>query len=231
MNIAHRGASAYAPENTRASFHLGLRLGADGLETDLRFTRDGEVVLLHDERVDRTTDGHGPVAELSLAEVRALDAGSWFSPEFAGERILTLAEFLDEFGGRTHLALELKVDGLEPAVVAQIRERSLLETATATSFERERLLRLLALAPEVRTGYLTRTFTPGELTALAAEGIRQACPRASGVTAEVVREAHRLGLEVRAWGVKSERDMWQALEAGVDGMTINWPDWLRMARR
>ncbi len=224
MNIAHRGASAYAPENTMAAFRLGLEMGADGLETDLRFTRDGQVVLMHDATVDRTTDGHGPVAELTLDEVRCLDAGVRAGARWAGERVPTLGEFLDAFAYRTHLALELKADGLEGVVAAELRSRGLADTVTVTAFERERVEQLLRALPGVRTGYLAESFGRADLETLVAAGIRQACPRATVVDAAMVGEAHRLGLEVRAWGVRDEGAMRRVLDAGVDGMTVNWPD-------
>src|SRR5262245_58193751 len=93
--LAHRGASGYAPENTRAAFELARTMGAGGVETDVRLRADGILVLVHDARVDRTTDGHGAVAELTWAELSALDAGSWLDARWSGERIVRLASFLD----------------------------------------------------------------------------------------------------------------------------------------
>ena len=101
--LAHRGASGYAPENTLAAFDLGRRMGAGGIETDVQVSRDGVMVLVHDERVDRTTDGSGRVADLTWAELSRLDAGGWFAPEFVGQRIMQLAPFLDRYLGATVL--------------------------------------------------------------------------------------------------------------------------------
>ena len=101
--LAHRGASGYAPENTLAAFDLGHRMGANGIETDVQLSRDGVMVLIHDERVDRTTDGSGRVADLTWEELSRLDAGGWFAPEFAGQRIMQLAPFLDRYLGATVL--------------------------------------------------------------------------------------------------------------------------------
>src|SRR5216684_4181789 len=92
--IAHRGASGHSPENTMAAFRRAVELGARFIETDLHLSRDGEIVAIHDPTLDRTTSGRGPVMAHSLDELRQLDAGSWFSPEFAGERIPTLDEIL-----------------------------------------------------------------------------------------------------------------------------------------
>lgn len=99
--FAHRGASGYAPENTLAAFDLARRMGATGIETDVRLSRDGLLVLAHDERVDRTTDGTGRVADLTWDELARLDAGGWFDPRFAGERIVQPAPFLDRYLGAT----------------------------------------------------------------------------------------------------------------------------------
>jgi len=224
LNLAHRGASAHAPENTLAAFRLGLELGADGLETDLRFTRDGVVVLMHDATVDRTTNGHGEVAALTWDEVRRLDAGSPFGATWAGEPVPSLSSFLDEFAYRARLALELKADGLEPVVARELRSRGLGDSVTVTAFELGRLERMRAELPAVRTGYLTVAFDEAGLRRLVEAGVRQACPRADSISAAMVECAHALGLEVRAWGVRSEADMLRALDAGVDGMTVNWPD-------
>lgn len=207
-----------------AAFSLGLEMGADGLETDLRFTHDGQVVLMHDATVDRTTDGHGPVAEMSLDALRSLDAGARFGGSFAGERVPTLGEFLDAFAYRTHLALELKADGLEDIVASELKSRGLADSVTVTAFERDRVERMVKVLPGARTGYLAEGFSVADLEAALAAGIRQVCPRATVVDAAMVREAHRLDLEVRAWGVGDEAAMRRALDAGVDGMTVNWPD-------
>src|SRR5688500_16528220 len=101
--IAHRGASSYAPENTLAAFDLAIEMGARHLELDVHLTRDDHVVVIHDDTVDRTTGGVGPVAEQTLAELKSLDAGSWFGEKFAGQRIPTFAEVLERYAGRAHL--------------------------------------------------------------------------------------------------------------------------------
>src|SRR5690348_10584821 len=98
--LAHRGASGYAPENTHAAFELACQMRADAIETDFRLTRDGVLVLVHDERVDRTTDGSGSVSELTWEQLARLDAGAKFRPDFAGERIPRVDEFLDRYVGR-----------------------------------------------------------------------------------------------------------------------------------
>ena len=106
--IAHRGAAAHAPENTLSAFRIAIEMHADALELDVRQTRDSQLVIMHDADVDRTSDGSGAVSDLSLAEIKALDAGSWFSAKYFGERIPTLQEVMDRLDSSTALILELK---------------------------------------------------------------------------------------------------------------------------
>ncbi|MEA2641502.1 MAG: glycerophosphoryl diester phosphodiesterase, partial [Chloroflexota bacterium] len=106
--LAHRGASGYAPENTFAAFDVAVSMGADGVETDVQLTGDGALVLLHDDTVDRTTDGHGLLVELTLEQVSRLDAGHWYGELFGGERIPTLEAFLERYVGVLRLDLEIK---------------------------------------------------------------------------------------------------------------------------
>lgn len=113
--IAHRGASGYAPESTCAAFERAIAMGADATETDVQLTADGHLVLFHDDAVDRTSDGRGPLADYTLAALRALDLGRWYGEAFAGERILTVAEALDAYAARIPFALEIKDPRGHPA--------------------------------------------------------------------------------------------------------------------
>mgnify|MGYP001137683610 CR=1 FL=1 len=108
LAIAHRGASGYAPENTRAAFDNALAMGADAIETDVQLSADGELIIFHDTTIERTSNGRGPLGDHSLPELQALDLGGWYAPEYAGQRILTVAELLDEYAGRISFALEIK---------------------------------------------------------------------------------------------------------------------------
>jgi glycerophosphoryl diester phosphodiesterase len=239
--LAHRGASGYAPENTVAAFERATALRADGIESDIRASSDGALVLFHDERVDRTTDGEGRVADLTLAELRQLDAGSSFNPRFAGERIATLDELLDAHGGRLPLCLEIKQPGVEARVVAEVRQRELLKPAPKvelqsriqialppvhfTSFSFEACLALKEAAPESLIGFLTPAFDDLTIKRVADAQLGQICPRADACTRDQVLRANDRGLSVRAWGV-SDRDLLRrALDAGAEGATCNWPDW------
>src|SRR6476661_5933958 len=129
--IAHRGASGHAPEHTFAAYDRAVDMGADYLEQDLQMTADGELVVLHDETLDRTTDASGPVAERTLDQLRGLDAGSWFDPRFAGERIPTLDAVLTRYGHDQRYYIETKApgDGMEERLVELLRRHGLIEPA------------------------------------------------------------------------------------------------------
>jgi glycerophosphoryl diester phosphodiesterase len=224
--IAHRGASSYAPENTFAAFDLALRMGATHIELDVHATSDGQVVVIHDDMVDRTTNGHGPVASQTLAELTALDAGSWFDGRFAGERIPTFAAVLERYKGRAHVHTEIKgrSDGLTERTVNLVRGHGMADHVTITSFQRARIEETRRYAPELPTGWLVGEVTDAIVTDARTMGLTQLCPRANTVTPELVRRLHAEGFVVRAWGVGTEELMRQVVEAGADGMTVNFPD-------
>lgn len=230
MNLAHRGASHYAPENTLAAFYYGIQLGANGLETDLRICRDGVIFLHHDDRLDRTTNGSGFPADYSWKELQQLDAGSWFSPAYAGERLVSFKMFARLFGRKPlKLAIELKDDGLEEQVAHFFRKYDLYENAVVTAFNEKYLRRLRPLDKRIRLGYLTRSWDAELLERLKEIRVGQLCPDAETLTAEHVQLLKREGFEVRAWKVRDEKLMHHCLDCGVDGMTINFPDKLREA--
>jgi glycerophosphoryl diester phosphodiesterase len=226
MVIAHRGASSYAPENTLAAFDLALEMGARHLELDVELTSDGHVVVIHDDTVERTTDGSGPVTAQTLEELRRLDAGRWFGPAFAGERIPTYEEVLERYHGRAHLHTEIKgrAPELSPRTVDLIRRHRMTADVTITSFQRVRLEEVRACAPELPTGWLVPDVSQTTLAEARRLGLVQICPRAASVTPELVRRLHTGGFVVRAWGVATEDLMRRVVEAGADGMTVNFPD-------
>jgi glycerophosphoryl diester phosphodiesterase len=160
--VGHRGALAVAPENTMRSFELAWRGGADLVELDVRLSADGHVVVMHDALVDRTTDGTGFIAEKTLAEIKQLDAGRWFDPRFAGERVPTLAEVLRWAKARIGLLLELKFHPygafeptLVPAVMADVVNAEMADQVAAISYQPRALVQLKAIAPYIQAGPLT----------------------------------------------------------------------------
>lgn len=178
--VAHRGASDLAPENTLAAFERARQDGADIIELDVQVSRDGEVVVFHDESVERTTGGSGRISELTLAELRALDAGSWFAPRFAGEHLPTLREVLAwNAEGEVGLFLELKYDRAEPeldprlvpAVVDLVREFDLVERVALISFRTQPLLEALSLLPALTLGPMDKRDPWGQRWAWLTRGL------------------------------------------------------------
>jgi len=235
--IAHRGASGRAPENTLASFQAALDIGVDGIELDVHLSRDGQLVVIHDANLKRTTNGQGLVHEHTLAELKTLDAGGWHSPAFAGEKIPTFEEVLDLVGRRVPLQVEIKgaTAGVTEATIAALDRRGLLDTVMMTSFQLNLLPRVRELVPSVEIGALVwgrartedRTpMTPEECVvatrAAQADVIllwhecvdepRVAAARAAGIPVGV------------AGGTAKAEDMRRLLPFGVVRMTTNYPE-------
>lgn len=226
MVIAHRGASSYAPENTLAAFDLALQMGVRHIELDVALTSDSHTVVIHDDKVDRTTDGHGLVTSHTLAALRDLDAGSWFGAQFAGERIPLFDEVLARYKGRVHIHTEIK--GKSPSLSQRtadlIRKHGMERQVTITSFQSVRLEEMRACAPEWPRGWLVREMNDSIIAQAHAIGLSQLCPRADTVTPELVHRLHAEGFVARAWGVSTDELMQRVVEARVDGMTVNFPD-------
>ena len=226
MVIAHRGASSYAPENTCAAFDLALHMGGRHIELDVDATSDGHIVVIHDDTVDRTTNGTGQVTSYTLAALRELDAGAWFGATFAGQRIPLFEEVLTRYQGRAHVHTELKGHStyLSQRTADLIRQHEMGDQVTITSFQKVRLEEIRAYAPELPTGWLLMEVSDMIVAQAHAMGVTQICPRANTVTPVLVERLHAAGFVVRAWGVSTEELMQQVVQAGADGMTVNFPD-------
>ncbi len=226
---AHRGASAEAPENTLAAFRLAEEAGADGIEMDVHLTRDGHPVIIHDDTVDRTTDGRGRVQWLSLRQVRRLDAGSWFAPEFAGEKVPILEEVLAWAKGRLRLNLEIKASAAGRAVLERLRDFPDCQVVIS-SFDHSLLEELRRKAAELPLAFLidSRHWRRGlkRASACAAESIN---PRFSLVSQPLVASSHRLGLAVYPWTVDDGQVLRRLRRAGIDGIFSNCPAQARQA--
>lgn len=224
VNFAHRGASEYAPENTMLAFSLGIYMGANGIETDVQLTKDGVPVLFHDGTLNRVTGQSGSVCDYTYEQLRAFDV----SKGDYTDKILKFEDFLIHFGFRDiSFAIELKDSGAAEIVADLIRKYDLQKKTTVTSFKYDALCRVREYAPELKTGYLTGVVDETLLARMCADGIDELCPKASIVTVDDVRIWHRMGFNVRAWGVADESLMRRVYEAGADGMTVNFPDKLR----
>ena len=158
--IAHRGASAAAPENTLAAFRLAADLGADGVELDVRRTVDGQLVVIHDASVDRTTGGTGRVGALTLDQLRRFDAGRKFGPPFRGERIPLLSQVFEVLGGRLLVDVEVKAAGVEAAVLDLIRKTQMVDSVLISSFDAQVVAHVRDLAPEMPAGLLQSAADP-----------------------------------------------------------------------
>lgn len=230
INYAHRGASEYYPENTLRSFYAGLDMRADGIETDIQRTKDGVLVLHHDDTLTRVPHAAGSVKDYTYAELLDMDFGAFKGPEFAGERIVTLDTFLTHFSRRgLTLALEIKQYGVEAESLAAVNAHRCRNEVIFTSFIWESVAELRKLDSEITLGYLTREITPEILDLLEKHHIQQICPLVSTVTEESMRLAVDRGFSVRFWGIKDEEQMHRAIELGGDGMTCNFPDKLTAA--
>ncbi len=241
--IAHRGFSSDAPENTYDAFDLAVEHGFNNIETDVQLTSDGTPVLIHDETLDRTTTGSGPVAAASLAYLNSLDAGIWFEgpaetvgrkgPAAYGDSFVpTLEEFLQRYEGNVNLHLELKSGEPELAekVAALLDEYGWKRPASPSepgvsisSFHFEQLERSREAMPHLDHGYLLREITVQACERIAGIGGTGIYPLAGDVTTEQVELAQEHGLWVRTWGVRSESDLLNAHVAGAAGTTVDWP--------
>lgn len=226
--IAHRGASGHAPENTFAAFRRALALGATFVETDLQLTRDARFVAIHDDTVNRTTNGQGAVHDLTLADLRKLDAGSWFGSEFAGERIPTLEEIL-EFSKKHDVVfyLELKPGGSwggEHALIGALRESGEIPRSVVISFDAGILASIRKIEPTLMTGLLYDGQLDDPLDRAIEIGARQVAVRGDLVTPWMLGQARRRDLQIVCWTVNHPAHMRQLAAAGVDGIMSDYPE-------
>ena len=226
INYAHRGASEYAPENTLSSFYLGLLQGANGIETDVQRTKDGVLVLFHDDTLDRVSDGRGALCDHTLSELQQLGiCGN--APAGFYDRVVTLREFLEKFSHYDiSFAIELKGPGVEEETLALIKEFGVLERTTFTSFRFDRIRKIKELDVRARVGFLT-SFPDAAIPDLLSIGGEEIAPKAELIAQDDVMRWRALGLGVRAWGVYNEMLMKKMCDLEVDGMTVNFPDKLK----
>jgi glycerophosphoryl diester phosphodiesterase len=223
LNIAHRGASRSCPENTIAAFVAAADAAAAMCELDVRLSRDGIPVVIHDETVNRTTDGRGAVAAMSLNELKRLDAGVRFGRQFVGERIPTLDEVFDALGDRCGLDIELKDGAADAQVCAIIRERRAYDSTVVSSFDWAALRRVKTSDTSIRIGVLADK-RPELMIAEAGElGAWSVNPRYTLCTAELVSEAHRNAFKVLVWTIDDPAHMRRMIASGVDGIVTNDP--------
>ena len=237
LRIAHRGASGTTPELTRAAFLRALELGVDMIELDVQLTKDGYLVVIHDHDLKRTTGDSGRVRERTLAEIKQLDAGSWFDPRFKGESILSLEEVIEVVGRRAMLNVEIKSppgDWSSTALktVAVLTHAGLLGTTVISSFEMQALQKVRELSPAARLGVLWHQPDFDDAWTWARELAAWSFHPWSKVLAEDgVAEAHRRGLRVLTWTVNDPEEIEQMVGFGVDGIISDFPERLLQAGR
>ena len=234
--IAHRGARDVAPENTLAAFEAAIAATADGIELDVQACATGEIVVLHDASVDRTTNGSGALGAMSFSAVRSLDAGRWFADRFAGERIPTLDEALELAKGNLMVNVEIKSVRWRDSTLARevariVRAHSMTDDVLISSFNPAALYHIHRAAPSLSRALL---YSPRP-----AQPFRQAWarrllaldalhPQYTLVDEAAVRHAHEVGCRVNAWTVNEQEDMLRMIALGVDGIITDHPARLRV---
>ena len=243
--IAHRGESADAPENTLAAFHLAWERKLPGIELDTHLTTDGQMVVCHDGNTLRTTGVSLSVKESTLAELQALDAGSWKGTQWAGETMPTLAAVLATIPPQTRCFLEIK-SGPEsvPAVAAAVKDSGIAPSQIAIiTFYKDTLAEAKRLLPRNKAYFLsgftkdadTERWTPDAASlietarSLGADGLDLSY--VGPIDAEFVKTIHDAGLELYVWTIDEREPARRMVDAGVDGITSNRADWLRTALR
>ena len=227
--IAHRGASGYAPENTIVAFQTALDQGVDGIELDVRLTKDHVLVVCHDANIRRTSDGKGRVQDMTLEELKSYDFGSWFDPEFAGEKIPTLEEAL-RFLQDEDILLNIEIkngprldEGIEEEVVRLVKKYDFRDNVLITAFNHLSLLEVHKLDPELKIAFILHTNLIDPFHYIEHSGIKPYTihPNYQYITQEMVDEAHRRGIKVLAATVDDKAFGDRFKEMGIDYLLTN----------
>ena len=228
--FGHRGASAAAPMNTLSAFELAADMGADGVELDVHRSADGEAVIVHDFTVEGTTDGTGTVQEMTLAQLKALDAGSWKDPSFAGMRIPTLDEVFEAVGDRLYINVEIKsqsrkTDGIEQLIADKITRYGMQRRVLVSSFNPLSVRRFRQIMPEVPVGYLTAPDVPGFVDWLTLGMSYEAFhPFHETIDEALVADASKRGHRVHTWTVNDPARAVALRKLGVGIVITDKPD-------
>ncbi len=239
--IGHRGCAGHAPENTLPAFAKALELGTSEVELDVQLSRDGVLVLFHDQALEKKTALRGRIADHPATILLATDIGSWFdaahpglSERYAGTTLTTLPELFGRYGRRLYYHVEIKSEEpeLPGRILELVRGEGLADRVTMTSFLFEQIARVRAQDAAIPTTWLVDDASEAALAQAAAVPLSGVALRAEQITPAWVLRGRAQGLDVRAWGVSSPELMERALAAGASGMTIDWPELLieRLAR-
>ena len=225
INYAHRGASEYAPDSTKVAFDMGIKMNANGIETDLQKTKDGHIVLFHNEYLNGRCSGEGPLKEYTLAELKQMDFGAWKNEKYTGEPILSLEEFGKLY---FHLdltfALELKAPDCEKETLEIVEKFGVQDKVIITSFNFEYLENIRKLNKDIRIGWLVREATDEACQALKSINGNQLCPQACFSEKKDIDLINSYGLRARIWGISNVDLMKKMCDFDIDGMTCNYPD-------
>lgn len=228
--FAHRGASMYAPENTMASFELAYEMGAEGIETDVHLTKDQMPVLMHDEKVDRTTNGKGYIKEYTLNQLKKLDAGSWLSEKYKGTQIISLEELLIWAKSKSLcLNIELKnnkidYEHLETIVYEMLKHYQLLDRTIISTFSVKSLKRLKQFYQEVEIALLTAKGSKQLINKAIDLGVNSLHIEYSSLTTTLVERAHQKNIAIRVYTVNKPIQIVRCLSKKCDGIFTDVPD-------
>lgn len=237
--VAHRGASAYAPENTLSAIKKAITMGVDMIEIDVQLSKDKQVVVMHDLSVDRTTNGNGRVRDLLFDEIRKLDAGSWFSSEFAGEKVPTLEEVIETVKGKCKLLIEVKrvktsKPEIEAKIIQLINKHNAHNWCIVQSFESEVVKNIQALDNSIECHKLVTmniSVLPLHVDSRIKTGtiykyktVQSINPYFKMLNKRKVDKIHSRGQKIITWTVNEKQDMKRMIEMGVDGIITNYPD-------
>lgn len=233
VNFAHRGASGYYPENTMIAFEWAYKMGADGIETDVQMTKDGVLILFHDEMVNRTTDGVGFIKDYTYNELNKLDAGKWFSNEFIGIKIPSVEEVLSYFKNKeTVINFEIKnsvIDykGIEEKLIDVIVNYNMENRVILSSFNHVSMVKCKKINKNIKTALLVeeKLYCPENYVKTAlADGIH---PHYYSINKETIRNIKKEGLFINTYTVNDANYMRYFIQGGVDGIITNYPDKLK----
>ncbi|MEB1809283.1 MAG: glycerophosphodiester phosphodiesterase [Bacillaceae bacterium] len=246
VNVAHRGASGHAPEHTMLAYELGLKMKADYIEIDLQMTKDGTLIAMHDTTVNRTTNGTGAVKDLTIEEIKSLDAGSWFNTrnpekakeEYVGLEVPSLEEIFQRFGRSTNYYIETKSPALYPGMEEKLLE--LMDAYKLTgvngrsskviiqSFHPDSLLMINEMNPNIPLVQLISTPLLGEAAEVQLDSIKQYAigvgPNLNRINQDYVERVRKNGLHIHPYTVNTEENMRKALDWGVTGIFTDYPD-------
>ncbi len=223
---AHRGASGYAPENTLPSFRKAVEMQADGIECDVHCTKDKVIVVCHDETIDRTSNGKGAIADMTLDELKKYDFGCRYAPEFQGTQIPTLEEMLAVVSGLEIINIEIKVLSEEALEIfyKTIKKFNVIQQVLVSSFNADSLKTLKQMHKDVKTAYLYGEY-PGDVIAFCKEiGADAIHPHWKPLNKEIIATAKANGLDINPWTANTEEEIRALIDLGVTGVITDFPD-------